>query len=163
MNYKDYIEAVYRIVEALEYLQGDLKTNLNNQLMEILEQAYQDTSVPTFKIFLELKREFPEITYPYSSKTCLTKQKTKLRMNKSYNSQEDCPFHVSPTEPLRMDNDETKPFGRGRVNISRRIYGRASNDSFSLGDTISLTFDNHKRYDEVEMQELIQHLRSVRQ
>jgi hypothetical protein len=162
MEYKDYIESSYRIVQALEYLQGDLKTNINNQLLEVLEQAYQETASPTFKIFLELKREFPDITYAFDSKTCLTKQKTKLKLLKSYNKQEDCPFHVSPEEPFRLEHNEERVCFKGVLFIERRIWGRIYKDDFSLGDTVGIEFINHKTYDEVEMRELIQHLRGIR-
>lgn len=163
MNYKDYIESIYHIVKSLEYLQGDLKTNVQTQLLEVLEQAYQETGVPSFKIFLEFKRAFPESTYCYDSKTCITKNKTRIKLSKTYTQQENCPFHINQNDVFRLDNNEERFGFKGKVLIERRVYGRVFNADFSLGDHLYIDFVGLKNYNEEEMTELIQHIRTIRQ
>lgn len=163
MTYTNYVSAIFYLAESIRYLEGDFKARMELQLLDLLDQAYTETNVLTFKIFSELKRAIPEVQFAYSVKNSLTKSKTRLVIIRDY-EQEDCPFHVSSNEDIDLKHKETKYLFQGSVEVtySRHGYTSEDNEYFSARDTIHFEFSKYKRYDEAEMQSLVQQILTQR-
>src|SRR5574343_409204 len=101
MTYNNYVSSIFYLAESIKYLDGEIKTRMETQLLALLEQAYAETNVLTFKIFLEFKRAIPEVQFYYSVKNSLTKSKTRLVIIRDY-ERENCPFHITPEQDIDL-------------------------------------------------------------
>lgn len=163
MTYNNYVSSIFYLAESIKYLDGEIKTRMETQLLALLEQAYAETNVLTFKIFLELKRAIPEVQFYYSVKNSLTKSKTRLVIIRDY-ERENCPFHIPPEQDIDLKGKQTKFLFQGSLEISYNRYGYASldNDYFSARDTIQFEFSKYKTYNENEMANLVQEILTQR-
>ena len=156
MNYKNTLSALFYMIEATKYLPEGHKDRLDHQVFEVLEDAYRETNILSFKLFVEMKRAF-QSTHLYDAKRSLQKTNTSMYVTFDVNPTQLPGFIRTNYNEEDIDYTEEMDALRGSVSI------RVRHSDYNSGRlSVHVNFLKCKDFSEVEFQKVVHRINQLR-
>lgn len=166
MQFKSYVSALFYLNEATKYLEGQPQENIQEALGNLLNQGFRETGNVGFKVFVELKRLFPELEFSYgSARNTFCKSTSHFLLRREYTPQ-NCPFDISLNQDYEREEELDEALFKGGVVVKANYYGSHDHtnyepDDFYANTTVAIHLEKCKEFNDADFNKLVNMVRRL--